>query len=120
MRDPETSTFSTAPTLAETEEVFAALAHETRRHIVAMLSHMGGELPSGYLAQKFSASWPTITRHLSVLVDAKLLDVRREGRSSFYRLDRDRIQRVVGGWLEMLQPPSPKATWRSSGKRTKG
>ncbi|MEO8702174.1 MAG: helix-turn-helix domain-containing protein [Kofleriaceae bacterium] len=107
-----------APTLAETEVVFAALAHAARRHIVQMLSHYGDELPSGYLAQRLPHSWPTTTRHLSVLVAAGVIEVRREGRSSFYRIDRDRIRRVIGGWLGFLEPPSSTKTWRSSGRRT--
>jgi DNA-binding transcriptional ArsR family regulator len=109
-----------APTLEETELMFAALAHEARRHIVQMLSHFGDELPSGYLAQRLPHSWPTTSRHLAVLVAARVIDVRREGRSSFYRINRDRIRRVIGGWLGFLEPPSPTRTWRSSGRRSKG
>ena len=106
-----------APTLAETELVFEALAHEVRRHILQLLSHLGGELPSGYLAKRFSHSWPTTTRHLRVLEAAGLVTVRREGRSSVYRLERDRLRRVVGSWLALLDPPTPAQTWRSSGPR---
>jgi len=58
------------PTLSEFEEVFDALAHEARRHIVQVLAHYGPELPSGYLAKRFTHSWPTTTRHLHVLEDA--------------------------------------------------
>ena len=107
-----------APTLVEIEAVFAALSHEVRRHIVQLLSHLGGELPSGYLAKRFAHSWPTTTRHLRVLQDAGIVAVRREGRSSVYRLERDRLRRVVGGWLAVLDPPSPEQTWRSSGPRS--
>jgi DNA-binding transcriptional ArsR family regulator len=103
-----------APTLAETEAVFDALAHEVRRHILQLLSQRGGELPSGY----FAHSWPTTTRHLRVLEAAGLVEVRREGRSSFYRVDRDRLRRIAGGWLALLDPPTPEMTWRSSGSRT--
>lgn len=108
--------------LEEVECVFAALSHEVRRHIVQLLSHLGGELPSGYLAKRFAHSWPTTTRHLHVLEAAGLVSVRREGRSCVYRLERDRVRDVVGGWLALLDPPTPEQTWRSSGPRsvTKG
>src|SRR5437667_11924336 len=111
-----------APALDETERVFAALSHSVRRHIVLLLAHLGGELPSGYLANRFAHSWPTTTRHLHVLEAAGLVTVRREGRSCVYRLERDRLRRVVGGWLALLNPPTPEQTWRSSGPRsvTKG
>jgi hypothetical protein len=43
--------------------------------------------------------------------------VRREGRTSHYRLNRPFFERVVGGWLENLAPPSPDQTWASSGPK---
>ena len=104
--------------LADTDAVFAALAHEARRNILVVLSHLGGELPSGYLAARFQHSWPTTTRHLGVLQKAGLVEVRREGRSSFYRLNRERLNQVVGTWLGHLEPVGPDKTWSSSGPRT--
>ena len=98
--------------------MFEALSHEARRHIVLLLSHSGGELPSGYLAKRFSHSWPTTTRHLHVLEAAGLVSVRREGRNCVYRLERERLQEVLGGWLALLDPPSPEQTWRSSRPRS--
>ena len=104
--------------LAEIEAVFFALNHEARRHIVMLLGHSGGELPSGYLAERFQHSWPTTTRHLKVLEDAGLVRVTRKGRSSHYRLDRERLQRVLGEWLARLDVPTPTKTWAPSGPRT--
>src|SRR5207302_5983453 len=101
------------PTLHEFEVVFDALVHEARRHIVQVLAHYGPELPSGYLAKRFTHSWPTTTRHLHVLEDAGIVTVRRDGRSCVYRLERERLERVVGGWLALLEPSSGGQTWRS-------
>jgi DNA-binding transcriptional ArsR family regulator len=106
------------PSLAETASVFDALAHEARRHIVALLAHAGPELPSGYLATRLAHSWPTTTRHLHVLESAGIVSVRRDGRNCLYRLERDRLQHVVGGWLALLDPPSSRQRWRSSGPRS--
>jgi len=104
--------------LAEIEAVFFALSHEARRHIVMLLGHSGGELPSGYLAKRFQHSWPTTTRHLKVLEEAGLVHVTRKGRSSHYRLDRERVQRVLGEWLARLDAPTPTKTWAPNGRRT--
>ena len=104
--------------LAEIEAVFFALSHEARRHIVMVLGHSGGELPSGYLAKRFQHSWPTTTRHLKVLEDAGLVHVTRKGRSSHYRLDRERVQRVLGEWLARLDAPTSAKTWEPSGPRS--
>ena len=95
--------------------MFLALSHRARRYILLILSHLGGELPSGYLAARFQHSWPTTTRHLRVLEKAGLVEVRREGRSSHYRLERERLLRVVGGWLANLRPPTPEQKWLSPG-----
>jgi DNA-binding transcriptional ArsR family regulator len=110
------------PSLDEVATVFDALAHEARRHMVQVLAHYGPELPSGYLAQRFRHSWPTTTRHLHVLEAAGIVSVRRDGRNCVYRLERDQLQRVVGGWLGLLETPSSKKIWRSPGPRsvTKG
>jgi DNA-binding transcriptional ArsR family regulator len=113
----ELAKYRRVPALADLDLVFDALAHEARRHILVLLSSRGGELPSGYLATKFQHSWPTTTRHLGVLEKAGLVDVRREGRSSFYRINRERLVRVVGGWLEHLTPPTPAQTWTSTGSK---
>src|SRR5215510_9724899 len=106
------------PSLADTDAVFGALAHEARRNIVLILSHLGGELPSGYLAARFAHSWPTTTRHLGVLEQAGLVTVRREGRGSFYRLNRERLVGVVGAWLGLVEPVGPEKKWTSSGPRS--
>jgi len=106
------------PRPGEVERVFGALSHDARRQIVLVLSHYGPELPSGYLATRFTHSWPTTTRHLHVLEQAGVVSVRSEGRNCWYRLNRDYVQRVVGGWLELLNAPSGDESWRSSGPRS--
>lgn len=106
-----------SPDLEDVDAVFHALAHEARRHLVLILSHLGGELASGYLARRFQHSWPTTTRHLGVLQRARIVEVRREGRNSHYRLNRALLERVVGGWLANLQPSTPEQTWSSSGAK---
>ena len=108
------------PSLTEFERVFDALAHEARRHIVLLLAHHGPELPSGYLASRLSHSWPTTTRHLQVLEAAGLLTVRREGRNAMYRLERGKLQRIVAGWLNLLDEPTRNQIWRSPGPRSIG
>jgi len=95
-----------------------ALSHQARRHILLILSHLGGELPSGYLASRFGHSWPTTTRHLGVLEKAGLVEVRRQGRSSHYRLNRERLTSVLRAWLEHLRPPTPRQKWASGGPKS--
>jgi DNA-binding transcriptional ArsR family regulator len=118
MARTEHDSMGRSPTLSQAEVVFEALAHEARRHVVQLLAHFGPELPSGYLAKRFTHSWPTTTRHLHVLEAAGIVSVRRDGRSCVYRLEHDHLQRVVGGWLAMLEPPTSERTWRSPNPRS--
>jgi len=97
--------------------VFLALAHEARRHVLLLLGQRG-ELPSGYLAARFQHSWPTTSRHLKVLEEAGLVEVRRQGRGSTYRLNRQRLKHVVNGWLRYLEPVGPDQRWNPSAPRS--
>jgi len=107
----------TTADLEELDAVFGALSHAARRQLILLLSYFGPELPSGYLARRFSHTWPTTTRHLNILQRAGVVAVRREGRTSHYRLNRPLLERVLGSWLESLAPPSPDQTWVSSGPK---
>jgi DNA-binding transcriptional ArsR family regulator len=85
--------------LRDLDLVFAALAHQSRRTILSVLSARGGEMTSGAIASRFDCSWPTTTRHLRVLVDAGLVRVELRGRERVYRLDAGRLRDVAGGWI---------------------
>jgi DNA-binding transcriptional ArsR family regulator len=100
------------------DRVFLALAHEARRHMLILLGQHGDELPSGYLAARFPHSWPTTSRHLKVLEEAGLVEVRRERRGSNYRLNRERLNSIVTGWLSHLEPSDPGQRWTPSGPRS--
>lgn len=64
--------------------VFEALADETRRRLLVQL--VGGARSAGELAATEAASRPAISRHLKVLRQAGLLDVRQHGRHRMYTL----------------------------------
>tara|TARA_R110002126_G_scaffold1402_13_gene8030 strand:- start:10474 stop:10833 length:360 start_codon:yes stop_codon:yes gene_type:complete len=103
-----------ARTLKDLELVFDALAHAQRRHILLVLHYRGGEMLAGDIAGRFACSWPTTTRHLGVLLDAGLVEVRQDGRHRTYRLNAARLQSVVGDWLGHFTPPkAPKSKRRS-------
>jgi DNA-binding transcriptional ArsR family regulator len=86
--------------LADLEAVFSALAHPSRRHILLVLHYRGGSMTAGEIADRFACSWPTTTRHLRILEAASLVRVERKGRERIYRVDRARLQDVVGNWLK--------------------
>jgi DNA-binding transcriptional ArsR family regulator len=85
--------------LADIDAVFSALAHPSRRQILLVLHFRGGELTAGEIAARFECSWPTTSRHLEQLLAAGLVEQRKEGRQRVYRLARERLREVAGGWL---------------------
>lgn len=85
--------------LDDLEAVFKGLAHSSRRHILVVLNARGGSMTAGEIAERFSCSWPTTTRHLRVLQTADLVMVERQGREWVYILNTQKLQRVVGDWL---------------------
>jgi DNA-binding transcriptional ArsR family regulator len=84
--------------LMDFEEVFWALSHASRRHVLVVLNSRGGKMPAGDIANRFSCSWPTTTRHLKVLEQAGLVRVTREGREQIYEINKTRLE-VANKWL---------------------
>jgi ArsR family transcriptional regulator len=90
--------------------VYRALADETRRSILDFLR--AGPRTSGEIADQFQSSWPTISRHLSVLRAGGLVVAERKGQAIYYELNtsvfQDLVQHLVG-WIE---PPRRAAAAR--------
>ena len=83
-----------------TPAAFQALADETRRDILEYLR--GGPRTSGEIADQFHSSWPTISRHLSVLRAGGLVVAERRGQAIYYELNtsvfEDLVQHLMG-WI---------------------
>lgn len=65
-------------------KVLQALADQRRLEILALLRDR--ELSAGEIAARFDVQRPTISHHLSVLADARLVTVRREGTRRIYAI----------------------------------
>ncbi len=84
------------------EEIFVALAHKSRRHILSCLSQKGAPMLGGEIADQLSCSWPTTTGHLQVLTNAGLVTVHKNGREKIYSLNYDRLA-IIQKWIVSLQ-----------------
>lgn len=73
--------------------VFKALAHPSRREILALLR--AGPLSSGQLADAFTMAWPTISRHLAVLKTADLVTTEKTGTSIIYRANASVVEEAA-------------------------
>jgi len=76
---------------------YAALAEPSRRRILDLLR--AGERSVNDLVTDLELSQPGVSKHLKVLREAGLVDVRPAGKRRFYGLRADPLAEVAG-WLE--------------------
>lgn len=79
------------------DATFFALAHPTRRAILARLAE--GEAAVNELADPFDMSQPAISRHLKVLERAGLVSVGRDGQRRPRRLEPEPLADATA-WIE--------------------
>ena len=78
------------PRAATTSDAFNAIAEPRRRDILNYLS--ARERPVGEIVAALGLAQPSVSKHLRVLLDVGLVDVRREGRQMFYRTNAEGIK----------------------------
>jgi DNA-binding transcriptional ArsR family regulator len=78
------------------EAALRALADPSRRSIVARLAH--GPVTAGELAAMFPIARPGVSRHLRVLREAGLVEVRAEAQRRVYSLRPDPLAEI-DTWL---------------------
>jgi DNA-binding transcriptional ArsR family regulator len=76
---------------------YAALAEPSRRQILDLLR--GGERSVGDLVARLTLSQPGVSKHLKVLREAGLVEVRRDGKRRWYALRAEPLTEVAD-WLE--------------------
>jgi DNA-binding transcriptional ArsR family regulator len=82
------------------------LAEPSRRRLLDALRH--GEQPVHTLVEQLALSQPAVSKHLRVLRDAGLVDVRPDGQRRLYRLRAEPLIEL-DEWLEPY-----RQMWRSS------
>jgi len=80
-----------------TTSTFSALAEPTRLQIVELLRHR--PLPVGQIAERLGLRQPQVSKHLRVLSDAGLVQVRPVAQQRIYGLRVEGL-RVLDDWLE--------------------
>ena len=85
------------PRAATTTDAFNAVAEPRRRQILDALA--GGERPVNDLVSLLGIAQPHVSKHLRVLRQVGLVDVRDEGRQRIYRLN-GRSLKPIHDWLK--------------------
>ncbi|MFO1183217.1 MAG: metalloregulator ArsR/SmtB family transcription factor [Bauldia sp.] len=96
---------------AANADVFRAIADPTRRAILDRLA--AGPAPVNRLAADFTQSRPSISKHLRVLLDARVVSEARQGRERIYRIEPSAL-RAVDTWIGAY-----RALWQTKLNRLK-
>jgi len=75
------------------QQTLKALADPTRREILNLLKK--GKLSAGEITDHFDITAAAISRHLSVLKDAELIEDTREGKYIFYELNASVLEEIM-------------------------
>ena len=78
------------PRAATTSDAFNAIAEPRRRDILNFLALQ--ERPVGDIVNSLNLEQPSVSKHLRVLREVRLVSVRREGRHMLYRTNAEAIR----------------------------
>lgn len=95
--------------------VFKALADPTRREILQILRR--GECAAGEIADQFDIAAPSISRHLSILTAAGLIESRRDANRILYSLCAAPLVETLNGFLSDVCPTQVRRRKRARKKR---
>jgi DNA-binding transcriptional ArsR family regulator len=85
---------------ATTADAFNAVAEPRRRQILDLLA--AGELPVNDLVTALDVAQPVVSKHLRVLREVGLVQVRDAGRQRLYRLNGDPL-RPIYEWVRAFE-----------------
>ncbi|HEX7857979.1 MAG TPA: metalloregulator ArsR/SmtB family transcription factor [Sphingobium sp.] len=90
-------------------DIFRALADPTRLRIFHLLRSM--ELAVGEIAQVMGQSQPRVSRHIRILVEAGLVDRRKEGSWVFLTTGEAEGARAMLDWFDAVPPSREEQLW---------
>ena len=88
------------PRAATTSDAFNAVAEPRRREILNFLALQ--ERPVGEIVDSLNLEQPSVSKHLRVLREVGLVNVRRDGRRMLYRTNAEGI-RPLYEWTSMFE-----------------
>ena len=89
-------------------KVLGVLAEGVRFKILSLIASKG-ELTAKDILAEFEFSQPTLSHHMSCLVESGLVNVKRKGRSAYYSINKDAVDKVVSG-ISALKKGAKKAS----------
>lgn len=113
-------------------DVFQAIADPTRREIIHLIAHKPLNLNA--VAENFSVSRPAISKHIKILTECGLIEIKPQGRERYCEAKLEKLNEVsdwveqyrevwntrldaLEGYLAELQKPKVKKHGRSKKNR---
>ena len=84
------------------DKIFEALSSAVRRRILAYLS--ASPLTAGEIAGRFEMSKPSVSKHLSILENAGLIESEKRGQFIHYSLVRESLVNTLNGFVQEVCP----------------
>jgi DNA-binding transcriptional ArsR family regulator len=114
-------------------DVFQAIADPTRREIINLLAY--NSLNLNAVAENFNISRPAISKHIKILTECGLIEIRQEGRERFCEAKLQKLNEVaewaeqyrkfwelkfdaLENYLKELQTKKTKKSWTKKVKRS--
>jgi DNA-binding transcriptional ArsR family regulator len=94
-----------------TSDPFNAIAEPRRRDILEFLA--GDERSVSEIVDALDMGQPSVSKHLQVLRDVRLVSVRRDGRKTMVRINPDTL-RTIHDWIALFE-----RHWRGQLRRIK-
>ncbi|MEN6579580.1 MAG: metalloregulator ArsR/SmtB family transcription factor [Anaerolineaceae bacterium] len=101
----------------DTVEFAKVLADQTRQQIMKLCCCKW--ISVSEIVQQLSVTQPTISHHLAVLREAGLVNVREEGRQTYYQLNQERVA-FCCGQIALKFAPRTKAAKATSSNQLGG
>jgi len=90
-------------------DVFQAIADPNRRAILQLLAYQ--QLTINSVADHFQISRPAVSKHLKILVECGLIEIRRQGRERVCEVQPEKLNEVAE-WIEKY-----RQTWEQRFER---
>jgi len=81
-------------------DVFQAIADPTRRRIINMIAQQALNLNS--VSENFEISRPAVSKHIKILTECGLIEIRQQGRERFCEAKFDKLSEV-SVWVEQYR-----------------
>jgi DNA-binding transcriptional ArsR family regulator len=74
-------------------DVFQAISDPTRRAILLLVASQ--TMTAGAIASNFGTARPTVSKHLQILTECKLLEQEQKGREIYYHLNPNKMKEIA-------------------------